>query len=99
MFKSPVTYVCVLFFVFCMAATPSYANTSVDAESVYCKIEVHKSRGSRGFLGFLKDTFTCNVKVEYEAEDIHLDGSTDIEVSFEDGSNLVEKLYGWFDKE
>jgi hypothetical protein len=74
-------YACLVFFVIMQFVTsPMYAS-EVEANQVYCQVKAHEYKGSRGFWGFLKDTFSCEVKVEYEIEMVG--GSAEVELSWE----------------
>lgn len=97
MLNNPITYVCIVFFVMMSACTPSYAAT-LEPDGVYCSVDSRREHGSPGFLGFLKDTLSCKVNVEYDIEykGYEFDGDAEVSLSYDEGKNVVEKLRGWF---
>lgn len=97
MLSNPITYVCIVFFVVCTACTPSYA-AALEPDGVYCNVNSTRDKGSPGFLGFLKDTLTCKVNVEYDLEykGHDFNGDAEVAVSYGGATNIVEKLRGWF---
>ena len=98
MLKNPLTYACIVFFAACMGFTPA-RGADLEPEAVYCNVSSSRSQGTTGFWGFIKETLSCKVKVDYEIEEIYLDGNIDVEVTYENSEALVEKLRGWFSED
>ena len=96
MFKTPLTYSCVLFFIICMGMSSAYADT-LEAEAIYCNVKSSRYKEARGFLEYLKETMSCKVKVGYEIEEYS--GDVTVEVTYENTEKFLEKFRGLFNKE
>lgn len=97
MLSNPITYVCIVFFVVCSACTPTYAAT-LEPDGVYCNVDSRRAHGSPGFWGFIKDSLSCKVNVEYDIEykEYEFDGDAEVSVSYDEGKDIMEKVRGWF---
>ena len=96
MFKTPLTYTCILFFIICMGMSSAYAKP-LEAEAIYCDVRSSRHKEARGFMEYIKETLSCKVKVEYEIEEYN--GDVTVEVTYENTENLLEKFRDLFNKE